>query len=357
MSDQTAESYDSIYVTRYMGAKYKLLGLVIPALRQQVQPGGVVVDLMAGTHAIGYAMKRTNKVYANDIQAYSKVFGDALLTNTKWSDVGERAEHDFRLCKAKRSNAGWFSQIYGDTYFAVSQCREIEAIRARIDEIDDQQLRAVYLLVLCSAMALCQSSPGHFAQYMPPSHSRVQSLRSMSVLDAFLARCRDLRIDVTDRGNQVARENSFSLIESQELAHFAGAGSVVYLDPPYTTAQYSRYYHLLETVVLNDEPNVGFKGLYRNDRYQSPFCSSAQVTQSFSKIIGVCREREWPIVISYSSHGLIKLDDLVMLLKESYPKVSVVGSSYNHSMQGRGVVQNRTEFVLTGTWAGLSSEN
>lgn len=333
-----------------MGAKYKLLDLVVPAIRQLVGPDGVIIDLMAGTHAVGYALKQHHRILANDVQAYSEVVGNALLVNRRWSTVEERVENDFLGCQEDAREPGWFARVYSDTYFSASQCRDIEAIRGRIDQFEDSDLRSVYLLALCSAMALCQSSPGHFAQYMPAAHPRVQSLRSMSLMDAFVTRCKELSINVSNLGNRVIRADALSLISSGQVSDLAGPGSVVYLDPPYTSAQYSRYYHLLETVVLNDEPEVNFKGLYRKDRYQSPFCSSSRVSDSFTKIIRDCSSQKWPLVISYSSHGLMGIDDLVELLRESYPEVRVNGLRYNHSMQGRGVVQDRTEFVLSGFW-------
>jgi adenine-specific DNA-methyltransferase len=333
-----------------MGAKYKLLDLVVPAVERIADPEGVVVDLMAGTHAVGYALKQNHKIIANDIQTYSEVVGNALLINRRWSTVAERVELDFRGCQQDVREPGWFSRVYSDTYFSELQCRDIEAIRKRISELEDDDLRSVYLLALCSAMALCQSSPGHFAQFLPSQHPRVQSLRSMSLMHAFVTRCKELTITTSNLGNRVMRADSLHLVSSDDLRDLAAPGSVVYLDPPYTTAQYSRYYHLLETVVLNDEPEVSFKGLYRQDRYQSPFCSTSRASASFAKIIRACADQGWPLVVSYSSHGLLEINELVELLSASFPKVLVNGSQYNHSMQGRGVVQDRTEFVLSGFW-------
>jgi len=100
--------------------------------------------------------------------------------------------------------------------------------------------------------------------------------------------------------------------------------------------------------VLNDEPEVNFKGLYRRDRYQSPFSSSARAADSFKRIIDLCSNQKLPLVISYSSHGLVEITELISLLQYGYSKVVVSEAKYSHSMQGRGVVQDRTEFVLSG---------
>lgn len=350
MNTGVSRQYPSVYVTRYMGAKYKLLDLIVPAIERLSCPGSTVVDLMAGTHSVGYALKGRNVVFANDIQAYSEVFGIALLLNSKFPIVSDRVLRDFQGLDGRNGEPGWFTEVYRDTYFSESQCVEIENLRERIADIHDRELQAVYLLALCSAMSLCQSSPGHFAQFMPAEHPRIQKLRSMSVGEAFLKRCLDLHIDTTNLGNRVFRLDSTDLLGSDLLADNAPPGSVLYLDPPYSSAQYSRYYHLLETVVLDDKPEVSFKALYRQDRYQSPFCSSTRAYQEFFRVISASFDRGWPIVISYSSHGLVKVPDLLALLKANYPKVSVAEARYNHSMQGRGVAQDRIEYVFSGSW-------
>lgn len=349
MRQAKSGGYSTVYVTRYMGAKYKLVDLVAPAIERLASHGGTVIDLMAGTQTVGYALKKKYKIISNDVQAYSEVFGKALLVNRKWSSVKHRVRDDFRRSGAEVVKPGWFTETYGDTYFSQTQCLEIESIRSQIEDIVDPDLKSVYLLALCSAMALCQSSPGHFAQYMPSDHPRVQTLRSMSVRDAFISRCGEIQIELSNLGNHVLKQDAFQLLESQDCAKMAGQHAVVYLDPPYTSAQYSRYYHLLETIVLNDQPEVCFKGLYRPDRYQSPFCAATRVADSFREICSKCSDRGWPVVISYSSHGLIHIDELIEILGESYPNLEVEGRSFKHSMQGRGVVNDRTEYVLTGS--------
>ena len=42
---------------------------------------------------------------------------------------------------------------------------------------------------------------------------------------------------------------------------------IIYVDPPYTKRQYSAYYHILETIVLNDNPEInGSTGLRKWQR-------------------------------------------------------------------------------------------
>jgi adenine-specific DNA-methyltransferase len=348
--------YDTFYITRYMGSKYRLLELILPQIEASVSGNGVVVDLMAGTHSVGYALKRRHRIVANDIQAYSEIFGGALLLNTCYASVTDRFETDLGELKVSVESEGWFSREYSDTYFSHGQCREIEEIRYRISKLSgDSDLANIYLSALCYAMGLCQSSPGHYAQFMPSNHSRIKKLRSKSVVEHFKEKCRTLKIQTKSQSCTVLRRDSLELLSSTELRDLAPPGSVVYLDPPYTTAQYSRYYHLMETVVLGDTPTTEFKGKYRSDRHQSAFCATTRVEEVFRKVINTASECKWNLVVSYSSHGLMKIRDLERLLRESYRDVLIASQSYSHSMQGRGQVDNRLEFVLRATSPAVGS--
>lgn len=338
--------HNQFYVTRYMGAKYKLLDFIMPSIFSHLQNGAVLIDLMAGTHAIGYAAKSNYRIIANDIQRYSYTFGKALIENQEISTVGHRVLDDFREYQKKFGKAGWFTETYSGTYFSRQQCLEIEAIRETIEQLDGEILKSIYLTALANAMSLCQSSSGHFAQYMSSENPRVVKLQNMSVFKAFIERCLAIHIELSNFKNLVFNLNIDDLFKVDELEKVAPAGSFAYLDPPYSEAQYSRYYHLLETVFLNDRPEVSHKGLYRPDRFQSPFCSPKKVAQAFKNVAHSAANKGWKLGISYSLSGLIEIDQIVAICRGCFDRVDLTSQQYAHSMQGRGVAGNTTEVLL-----------
>jgi len=347
MTETLFPQLKSVYVTRYMGSKYRLLDLVVPAVNVVARQDAPIIDLMAGTHAVGYALRSDRVVVANDIQAYSETFGKALLLNTQFPHVRNRMRKDLGPLKTTNSSEGWFSNTYADTYFSYEQCREIEEVRTRVSQLTDEVLAAIYLTALIFAMGLCQSSPGHFAQFMPSDHERVKVLRAKSIFDAFETRCTELEFQIKGPRCHLFRREAGQLLSDESLYSLAPEGSVVYLDPPYTTAQYSRYYHLLETVVLDDRPEVLHKAKYRNDRHQSSFCSSSKAAATFGEFLEKISGRGWNLVVSYSSHGVVPIRDLIELTEMHYSRVEVKSRSYAHSMQGRGQVSDRLEYVIS----------
>ena len=60
--------------------------------------------------------------------------------------------------------------------------------------------------------------------------------------------------------------------------------SSVYIDTPYTGEQYSRFYHILETVSKYDNPQLEYKAKYRTDRFTSNFSLKSEVKKEFKEI-------------------------------------------------------------------------
>jgi hypothetical protein len=70
---------DSLHFIKYMGSKRNILDFVAPVIREVTPEGGLLLDLMAGSHAVGYAVKRHCAVWGNDIQSYCEPLGRTLL--------------------------------------------------------------------------------------------------------------------------------------------------------------------------------------------------------------------------------------------------------------------------------------
>lgn len=333
---------EKIYTMRYMGSKIKLLDFIIPIIESLCHDGDTVIDLMAGTHSVGYALKPNHKIISNDVQEYSKNIGIALVKNNGISISGDDALRVYESVK-KDNNYNLFEKHYSDTYFSKQQCVDIDKIRHAADLEKDEARKALILTSLMHAMGYCQSSAGHFAQYMSKDNPRIRELRKLSIKDAFVSWLSNAKISNTSYENNILAMNYADLLSSE----IAKEAKVVYLDPPYSEAQYSRFYHILETMVKYDFPELKYKGLYRGDRFQSNFCYSNRVKNEFENVAKLCRNNDSSLVISYSDKGLISIDDLVVILKQYYEDVNVHTKTYKHSMQGRGMTKSLHEVLIS----------
>lgn len=332
---------------RYMGSKLKLIDLIVPKLESMISKGDIVLDLMAGTHAIGYALKPNHPVIANDIQEYSRVIGKGRIENNSISLTQNDLEKDIipHLNKNKKFNL--FKKSYSDTYFSKEQCVEIDNIRYAIEQVKNPTKKALYLTALVYAMGYCQSSPGHFAQYMPKNHPRLKTLRQLSVFDAFQKKVIENHVFFSKYKNRVFKENYRDLLSENKIRKYLGGVKLTYIDPPYSSAQYSRFYHLLETAVNYDHPKLEHKGLYRNDRFQSNFCYESKVKNEFEFIIRSASEMKSKMAISYSERGLISPREISQICRKYFKNVKIHTFKHTHSMQGRGMIMDMREVLIT----------
>lgn len=344
--------FDHIHVMRYMGTKAPMLSFLIPVLEELAGPGGAVLDLMAGTHSVSYALKRRHPVWGNDVQAYSYIIGMALVGNNHCRISARRAEETL-LSRAVRpgtdrfgrshASPGFFEETYADTYLSREQCREVDTLRTAIDAVSNPTERALYLTALIYAVCYAQSTPGHFAQFLPADHPRVQPLRGISITAAFLEKCDDLsRLVFSPYPCQVTRATWEGILAGQAARQLAWLAlediRVVYVDPPYSEAQYSRFYHFLDTLVLNDRPQVEYRARYRRGRFKSAFCYKGRVRGEFHRlfaaVVRACPRAS--LAVSYGSRGLVPVDEIASMMRSEYASVNIHQWRHSHSSLGKG---------------------
>lgn len=126
--------------------------------------------------------------------------------------------------------------------------------------------------------------------------------------------------------------------------------SVIYADPPYTRYHYSRYYHVLETICLRDNPEASTtfpngkggisRAVYRRGRHQSPFCIKSKAEEAFEALFSKVKEINVPLVLSYSPFDesqavtprLQTIEQLVELAKKYFSEVDIISpGAFTHS--------------------------
>lgn len=239
-----------------------------------------------------------------------------------------------------------FSISYAGTYVGLAQAIDIDSIRFAIDTLGAEQsinpdTRRWMLIALCRALARVSNSTGHFAQYLSiKQHTKARYLaqRRRSILNEWrsaLDEMRPLGGLEWRQTNRAFRSESVKLIRS--LSRHKIQPSVIYCDPPYTSDHYSRYYHLVETLLLYDYPRLESKGLYRPDRFNSPFSVKTQVREAFGQLIHAASRLPVTLVLSYPDNGLLPRprETLVEMLREQFAQVDIAAQvMHRHSTLG-----------------------
>lgn len=256
------------------------------------------------------------------------------------------------------SAATVFSRYYGGLYFGIEQaaCLDILAMRCRGQMVLRGHRDTVLAALLGTASALVCSVGKQFAQPLRPRNrdgspkanlwKRVESDRSLGALDEFRS-----QLAATSQypgampGSRAVRADyrDYLASESDELA-------AVYADPPYTRDHYSRYYHVLETMALGDQPVVTktnldggqrlSRGVYRAGRHQSPFSIISQAPRAFDELFRLTGTLGAPLVLSYSPQlddgrsrpRVMSIDAILDLARthfRSIERLDVVGVSHS----------------------------
>jgi adenine-specific DNA-methyltransferase len=126
---------------------------------------------------------------------------------------------------------------------------------------------------------------------------------------------------------------------------------IVYIDPPYNSRQYSRFYHVLETLTLWDKPKLSGVALKRPSENMSDYCrSNAPVV--FADLIKNINAKY--IVVSYnntynsksnSSRNKIELEDIKSTL-DSKGKTKIFKKDHQFFNAGKTNFNNHQEYLF-----------
>lgn len=195
-------------------------------------------------------------------------------------------------------------------YFGLRQAIQLDSLRFAIDTLDLPDDRDWLLAAWLSAAATVTNAPGHTAQYLKPNtdaaHKRIRRYWRRNVWEEF----RDRLIEIKQVGPVAwRRENTSEVSDALDLlrsGRLARTG-LVYADPPYTKDQYSRYYHVYETLLRYDFPGAAGEGRTPPEhvRATSAFSTKRKVVQAFTDLFDAVADLKAPLILSYPSTGLL----------------------------------------------------
>ncbi len=244
-------------------------------------------------------------------------------------------------------------------YFGLRQAIEIDSVRHAVDRArahrDLTRAHADWaLLALLEAASVCASTSGHFAQFLggtsDAGFARVRRQRRRAIWEHFLAAADSqgpFGTRAWRRGNAVFNEDALKLWPHLDQRHDGPA--VVYADPPYSKDHYSRYYHVLETLVRYDYPDAVGAGRYRPDRFSTPFSLRRHAPRAFETLFERVAERQWTLILSYPGNGLLPQSHIDAGLRRHFRSVSVaLRWATTHSTLGarHGAARNVAEELM-----------
>ncbi|MEG1916297.1 MAG: DNA adenine methylase [Muribaculaceae bacterium] len=200
-------------------------------------------------------------------------------------------------------------------YFNDYNGKKIDAIRNKIEEWNKAGLlyeNEYYILLSC----LIESVP--FYANISGVYAAFQKKWDPRAKKEFILR--PIEIILSDKKNKVYNIDSIKLCHDIDV-------DILYLDPPYNERQYAPNYHLLETIAMNDNPQItGITGMRNYDSQKSKFCNAKSALIELDNIAKTSKYKY--LVMSYNSEGIMSQNDILETLKK-YGKTIVCQFEYS----------------------------
>lgn len=256
-----------------------------------------------------------------------------------------------------------FTHLYAGLYFGQRQAAELDCLRRAIDSVKGQSDRNWALgALVCAASACAYTYGGHFAQpkfdvsAAGKRRGDVREMlqhRAMSVTHEFFIRLTSLAQESEDVANEVRIVEGPWERALDQVERSAPTDPVcVYLDPPYTRDEYSRYYHVLEALVRNEPQEVSGKGRLpvrgSPGRFASSFSARRTdvVEREIAAVLRSILARGWSCLWSYSNKGTASVPSTLDMVNALGVKTEIFKMAHNYKAQGKRGAKEVDEYAI-----------
>lgn len=369
---------------KYMGSKtWQLRNGLGHKLRRVAKPDDTFVDLFAGSGSVAWfaAEQLGLRVKAFDLQMYAVVLSAAVIEREHAIDVGRISREWLRpvldglaaapavaesrklLARSLTKPAvertrkiaagadGVFARSYGGYYYSLEQAWCLDALRSSLPR--RAPVRTLCLAALITAASRCSASPGHTAQPLRPTPNGLPHVESIW-RRSFVEEVHRALDEIAPR--HAHRRGASARADAEQRATRLAGGELVFLDPPYSAAQYSRYYHVLEAVAVGGYEQVSGEGRSPalSLRTSSAFSRVSDSKSSLHRLLSTLARKNCRVVATFpqykASNGLS--GDEIAELARSWFEVDVQASSSRFSTLGgngsiRAARQRSQELIIT----------
>ena len=287
---------------KYLGSKRTL----VPLLGDIAERVGArtAVDLFTGTTRVAQEFKRRGLVVtATDVATYSQVLSDCFIATDATTVDADELDHELERLAALPGERGYFTRTFCEEsrFFQPKNGARVDAIRNALEADRESPLFPILLTSLMLAADRVDSTTGlqmaYLKQWAPRAHQDLE-LRRPALLSG--------------RGCTVGGD-------AMQNVDLLAPVDLMYLDPPYNQHRYFTNYHIWETLVRWDEPDVYGVACKRvdsrDDSTKSVFNSKRAMPAALADL--VARARAEVVVISYNDESWVSPEQLTGMLRDA----------------------------------------
>ena len=302
-------------------------------LANEARSASRFVDLFCGAASVSWfaATKLKKAVFAYDLQQYAVTLAAAVVERVQpvhapeiyepWLARATRKQSELagwkqaneldrgavttrtwrklaqELCASDRSiDSSLIWSSYGGHYYSPTQALSLDAMLLSLPE--EVTLRELCLAATIMAASRCAASPGHTAQPFKATRTAERYLRQAWLRDPFHY-ARDALKKLCPLYAAV-RGESF-VADANDASRNLHHDDLVFVDPPYSAVQYSRFYHVLETIARGVCSEVSGVGRYppSHERPNSRYSRKAQSMQAIQELLHVLADIGCTVVLTF----------------------------------------------------------
>lgn len=331
----------SINNRRYTGCKMKLTDWIRNTILENCPNCASFCDLFAGTGVVTNSVLDVfNTFYINDFLYSNEVIYKAFFLPQDYSEEKIYTYYSkYNNLNPDQILPNFVSDNYGGKFFSQADALVIGEIREDIErnklELNDKEYAILITSLLYSADR-SSNTCGHYDAYIKTNN--IRSSFRFELIDPVIKSNNDKR-DIW-----ITRKDSNKLV--REIAC-----DVVYIDPPYSSRQYSRFYHLLETLTKWDNPQLFGEAIKPAPENMSEYCKS-KALDAFKELIYSLKAKY--IIVSYnntyeskssSSKNKMALEDIEQVLSKK-GRTKIFSTSHKAFNAGKTDLKDHQELLF-----------
>ncbi|MGI9256106.1 MAG: DNA adenine methylase [Salinispira sp.] len=331
---QVKNNHFQLQNRRYIGNKYKLIEWIFSILDKECN-GKSFTDIFAGTGVVAaVASKHFDEIIVNDFLFSNEVIYKAFFGNGNWNPKKINSIiKDYNNINGENLDENYFSFHFGGKYFSKNSAKIIGFVRENIEENKENLTEQEYNMLLSSLLYSTDkiaNTVGHYDAYF----------KKKFIEDNFFMRPID---PIKVKTVLIFRKDANALAKHIKT-------DIVYIDPPYNSRQYSRFYHVLETLTKWDKPKLHGVALKPEPENMSDYCR-VSAKDRFAELIHI---RAKYLIVSYnntydsksnSSQNKITLEEIKTILSER-GKTKIFEKDYRHFNAGNTDFKNHKEYLF-----------
>ena len=332
---ENLEKFD-LQSRRYIGNKAKLTDWIMEIIHKETEGNDTFIDIFSGTAIVAReAMKTYKNVVLNDILFSNNIAYKAFFDNSKWdSKKIVDIVNEYNTLNPQEIKENYFSKNFGGKFYEKEVSKLIghirEDIESRKNELNEKEY-AILLTSLIYTIDRLANTVGHFDAYIKkPIIKRPLNFRLIQTEDF--------------SGAKIYREDSNQLVKSLK-------GDNAYIDPPYNSRQYSRFYHIYENLVKWEKPKLHGVALKPEPENMSKYCT-VKAKEAFKDLVENLDVKY--LAVSYnntykskskSSKNKIEYNEIIEILN-GVGKTKIFEQSHQYFNAGKTDFNDHKEFLF-----------